>query len=82
MTLSGRHRAGSLHAQFGKARVGGKADGGVPRPPDRGQGGVHLQGPHDRHADCQAGPECARYLRRDLILVVYLQKIYIFQISV
>ena len=47
MTVSGGHRAGSLHAQSGEAGVGGAVDGGVPRPPDRGQGGVHLQGPHD-----------------------------------
>ena len=82
MTISGGHCPGSLHAKFGEAGVGGAADGGFPRPPDRGQGGVHLQRTHDRYADCEAGSECARYLRRDLILEVYLQKICIFQISV
>ena len=82
MTVSGRHCAKSFYAQFSEKGMGGEAYGGVPRPPDRGQGGVHLQGPHDRHADCEAGSECARYLRRDLILEVYLQKICIFQISV
>ena len=82
MTVSGGHCAKSFYAQFSEAGVGGEADGGVPRPPDRGQGGVHLQGSHDRHADCEAGSECTRYLRRDLILEVYLQKICIFQISV